>query len=460
MRRYLPQITLLISLCLCASCRPGVSNGGPTTAKGESGRHGLSAAPLSLPEEIKLLRRAGLPTSPEELQPALPPPDKNAAPLYRQLAALVKTKPVSEADKIAVEGHGDGVLKPEAARRLTEALQHRADIGELVHKAALRPKCVFDRDWSVGPAAPFPEADAVRLAARWLSAESALQLYRGETLSAVKTAALGFRLGAHMAQSTDLVPYLVANATDATTLGAMKRILYAAGDRPGVAAAVQHAVETEWRPHSLARALQGEVILPLVELEKDRKAGPAAYEKALAADRRQGVPETARLTEDDRSHWDRFVDRRKAAALRIVRETAAVADRPYSEASLALASVSSELDTHRQDPAFLSAAEVFPVYEQAVKKHAQLQARVATVEAAAAALNWKAGHGSLPPSLASAMPRPPADPFDGRPLRYKREGNGFLVYSVGPTGKFDGGTAAVKSDALETVFRYLQAGGR
>jgi len=53
-------------------------------------------------------------------------------------------------------------------------------------------------------------------------------------------------------------------------------------------------------------------------------------------------------------------------------------------------------------------------------------------------------HGRYPDSLAQLtpeiLPALPADPFtDGQPFRYKPSGNSYLLYSVGPDGKDDGG---------------------
>ena len=52
-------------------------------------------------------------------------------------------------------------------------------------------------------------------------------------------------------------------------------------------------------------------------------------------------------------------------------------------------------------------------------------------------------HGRLPGPLDELAPRyleaVPADPFDGRPLRYKRLENGYVIYSIGSNGIDDGG---------------------
>ena len=56
---------------------------------------------------------------------------------------------------------------------------------------------------------------------------------------------------------------------------------------------------------------------------------------------------------------------------------------------------------------------------------------------------YKADKGQYPPDLASLakeyVREVPADLFTGKPLIYKPDGGGYLLYSVGPDGKDDGG---------------------
>ncbi len=49
--------------------------------------------------------------------------------------------------------------------------------------------------------------------------------------------------------------------------------------------------------------------------------------------------------------------------------------------------------------------------------------------------------------LAQIKPTPPIDPFTGKPYLYRREGAGFVVYSVGRDG-LDGGGLQEENDAL------------
>jgi len=61
---------------------------------------------------------------------------------------------------------------------------------------------------------------------------------------------------------------------------------------------------------------------------------------------------------------------------------------------------------------------------------------------------FKLRRGACPASLSELvpeyLPRIPIDEFDGKPLKYKLAGDGYLLYSVGKDGKDDGGIPAKK----------------
>jgi hypothetical protein len=63
----------------------------------------------------------------------------------------------------------------------------------------------------------------------------------------------------------------------------------------------------------------------------------------------------------------------------------------------------------------------------------------------------RAAEGRLPASLQALTPKymdaMPPDPFDGQPLRYARRGSDYVLYSVGPNGKDEGGTQRIDWEA-------------
>jgi hypothetical protein len=79
----------------------------------------------------------------------------------------------------------------------------------------------------------------------------------------------------------------------------------------------------------------------------------------------------------------------------------------------------------------------------AVEPYQIHQALLRCTLAALAVESYRLAHGKWPESLASMGPEllreTPIDPFDGRPLRFRRLENGLVIYSVGPDGQDDGG---------------------
>ena len=79
-----------------------------------------------------------------------------------------------------------------------------------------------------------------------------------------------------------------------------------------------------------------------------------------------------------------------------------------------------------------------------VVREARGLANLRLATAAVALEQFRVEHGSrYPASLSELVPNylaaPPADPFDGQPLRYRKHGPGYLLYSIGPDLKDDGG---------------------
>lgn len=410
---------------------------------------GLSKLSASYAEAKASAKKEGLPITPANLaQPAVPN-SENAAPVYRQLTKLLTAKPISSDNIVA---RVTGKRMPDAAQiaQIRTELKARTDVLALVHKAAARPKCNFDRDYSLGPKLMFPEYAKMRAAIRTLTAESAVLLADGKPFDAIKNQTLGFNIARHAASDHTIISYLVAIAIDSITLHGLERILYAAGDKPGVAAAVEEAIAANWHPHSFKQALGGEAVL-LIRLQDNlNKEGPE-YDSDIATAYKQVKQKHAGAQD-----WQPFLDANGAYMLDVVRATRKAAADPYPTALPTLRGIETAVQNDKSNP-HLFGNILTPVYTQALNKNASDEARVSVVRCAASVLAWRQTHGALPKSLSEAMLKVPRDPYDGKPLRYRLVGSGFVVYSVGPTGKFDGGTPAKKPDANEGCFWYPMA---
>ena len=74
--------------------------------------------------------------------------------------------------------------------------------------------------------------------------------------------------------------------------------------------------------------------------------------------------------------------------------------------------------------------------------------------------NHKHTHGAYPGALeavAVAMDAAMlADPFGGGPRRYRAEGEGFVLYSLGPNQQDDGGVAGGNRDHDDIVWTAIR----
>ena len=81
--------------------------------------------------------------------------------------------------------------------------------------------------------------------------------------------------------------------------------------------------------------------------------------------------------------------------------------------------------------------------ETVFMKEAMLEAIMLTSRAGLACRLFKSRNGGYPETLEALVPailnEVPIDPFTGKPLVYRREGEGFIVYSLGSNQKDDGG---------------------
>jgi hypothetical protein len=86
---------------------------------------------------------------------------------------------------------------------------------------------------------------------------------------------------------------------------------------------------------------------------------------------------------------------------------------------------------------------ILPDMEAAFMKAATLDALILTARFGLACRIFKSRTGEYPDGLDALVPdilsELPVDPFTGKPLVYRREGKGFIVYSLGSNLKDDGG---------------------
>jgi hypothetical protein len=91
-----------------------------------------------------------------------------------------------------------------------------------------------------------------------------------------------------------------------------------------------------------------------------------------------------------------------------------------------------------------------PVFVKSMSKRYPVQEELSRTRVFLALQAYKARHGGYPASIQELRSKLgwnlPKDPFSGKDFIYKRRDKGFVLYSVGPDMKDDGGRVIANND--------------
>jgi len=418
--------------------------------------------------QIEAARREGIPITPSDLQRPNLPADQNAATYVAQIRILDKTAPVSPEESKALEAiNATPAPTPDQIARAKKALEAHSERVHLIHQVAQcpaywEPPKMLDVGGIRVPD-DFPRDAQFRDYARWLVYESNVLLQEGKPLDAIQVDALGFSLARQVGSQGSLITLLVSEAIDALALSGLRTILYHEADNPAAVAAIGQAIETQRSAPNFRPTLRGEVVRALSMSESERHMRP---DKLVSEPGDTSNPPFEKTKEyrlwtrkyqyptDPKLAMARFLDMNDAHYLAWMRRLFSLVDLPYPESLSGIQAIARESKKNELHPDYTLAALSIVVWPQLPAGKARHQAGAETLRTAAALLAWKIQNGHFPESLAECLKSVPLDPFDLRPLRYRREGDGFVLYSIGESGKFEGGQPNKRPRPGETFFRY------
>jgi len=435
-------------------------------------RRQIAAGPADLARERIAAEKAGLLTRPAELQPPLPPEDQNAAPLYKELDALRKQKPL-HLPLYAQPMSGRYAYTPAQIAAVRKEYDARQDIFTLLHQATDRPKCVFVHDYSSPTDSPFLDYAGLRESAREINTESLLMAYAGDYPQAVANQERGFRIAAQVAAQSTLISFLVGSAIEAITLSGLQSIVEMAGPNAALDSRAEAdilALNMHANSLSLGQALRGEAAIGDTLFSQLGQAKPADIVHFFPSDSlflgRQTAPADARFTPAQQAEFRLLRDAAQADYLHQLRRLVAAANQPSAARQAVFGLVEARASASRDNPTDpiqalsdlldpVTAIDAMMAVSSGVgglgEQADRLTARRETTAAGAAVLAARAQTGAFPDSLPPGF----TDSFTGKPLGYRREEtNGFVVYSAGPDGTFDGGKPGDPNYGPHLVFRY------
>jgi len=211
---------------------------------------------------------------------------------------------------------------------------------------------------------------------------------------------------------------------------------------------LNRSIATDCQITNPAVAVARETALGNAEIRYIQKHGPAALTSTLDT---PSDPLPTVVT----SRWEPFIDLDGTFYLELMQQSVSAAQLPYPQSKNQLAAIEGRIST-REPVKGLLAAILYPVASNYCTKCVQMSSKAAITRTACAIFLYKSKHGAYPSTIADATSTA-IDPFDGKLLGYRRTASGFVVYSVGPTGKYDGGDFDSKK-GHEEVFRYQDNG--
>jgi hypothetical protein len=406
-----------------------------------------ATGPGALERQREAARRDGLPLLPEDLKRASPvPEEQNAAPFLRELVRLWKSKPEKERNAWDRAAYNFD-RKPEER---THRASFEAIVGDypdclrLAEAAAERPHCDFAYDWGRLPnVATYSNRDVVRRFARFFALRARLATTPEMAFADIARAA---RLGRLLFETPTMMHAyggnLAQKCAHASYLVALRRF--------GASPSASRALEAFGTLPDPEFYLRGDVVATMALLSCIRAGKTwegSDDETEFSAQWGEGSAwkEFTQLAPILGAHWEERLILRWRETFQILRATRG----DFVRRGKLLEERGRRWDTDRAGiPQNVIALIVGPIYDQSSGLQAPTTLR-ALREAVLSLMETKAKMGAFPKA-----PELPFDPYSGKPLRYRREGAGCVLWSVGPDRKDDGGVAlSADKRVLDLVVR-------
>jgi len=425
-------------------------------------RYSLSSA---IRGRLDSIRRAALPATCAELDKwyAQPPPGENASDVYREAFAHYEwwtnkparftprsdatgtskpsSPPKSTRDQLPIVGQAKlpsrtEPLPAETKQLVAEYLSDNAEALRLLHQASAMKLCRYPIDLTKGATTLLPHLNPLRQASRLLSLEAMEQTEEQRPQQAVESVVASLNVSRSLNHEPTLISYLVHVACQGICLESLQRVLNRMPLTGTQLSELAAAFEESENQQALTRAFVGERCMgegvfdglrtgkiPMTEMISF--LGDAPWWRVLFPLYRT----TGLLELDERCYLDIMEENVKATQLPPPKDMAA--------ASTVLDKVNHLSLCHVLSPMLL------PALDRAMIKAGQCDAMIRDTETAIAVERYRLANGTLPKQLSNLiptfLPAVPADPFDGKPLRYKTVEKGYIVYSVGEDREDNGG---------------------
>jgi hypothetical protein len=382
--------------------------------------------------ELARLRAQDQPLTLEEMAPKVPEGERNAAFFYEKAFGALRLSK----DEEAVEGLVDPYTESKPPLSLArKAIAANAEYFDLLDRASRTQHCAFNVSWGDPGGAFFPHYGGMRRAARLLAVRSQLHALEGQTDAAAQDCATIFRIAEHPGGDPVLIGTLVSIATHRIGLRQLEAVLSSGELSPAVARKLLDQLAAADLEQSLERGLSGERAFGISFFEAARR-----NPKSLEGIEDSSVQSTlrARLFRLYPTLGRPLMNLDERSYLQLWQGSRTTAETSYPARLARAAAVQTDAERLPKYRSLLTRV-ITPGFPRVFESAYSCAAEINAARLALLLRLYRQEHGSYPTSPA-ALPQPlPLDPFTGKPLGYRAEGRGFVVWSVGPDLQDDHG---------------------
>jgi len=388
----------------------------------------LGISSVKLHRAYSALEKDNRPLKPEDIIPAALPDTENAALLYESAWLRLKAEPMGQTDLLShvadlAEEYNQGDPNSATRERLERLLETDAvrSVLQTIELGLQRPGCRFDINYEGGTSMVLTHLSPMRNLARILAARAHIQAQKGNAQDAWQTITGLLRFADALRTEPTLVSQLVRMAIvglatetvyhlpnmtlpDESQMAVINDLLISFEDN----APVVLAFDGE-------RILVGEPIFAQGNKAQEQLEGEIGSDSPVSS----AVIGAYRLCKP-------LIQTDHAQYLRIIHEYARMGEQPSHASDRETAD-----QMFRNMPKHLIISYVLaPAGDRVYHLHKRMIARLRIMHVGMVLLRHRQDQGAFPKNLSALNARIPPDPFGKKPLIYRTEGNGFLIYSV------------------------------
>ncbi len=403
-------------------------------------------------KRLDALRAKGEPVTLDDLTPEPIPPEQNAATIYlKAFAAYVELE--DEDVKVLVQ-RASSEFPPEGLAKVRQWIQQNQQALVLTERASAMEKCRFiDRYVGMYDQRYDHLSLATRLALL-LSASARAHLAENDPQSALKKCRAQLGLGRHLGRGRTLVEYLVAHVHLSKAADSLSELL----SHPGIGHLELRPVVRDVRrlleAEHLADAFRTERVFLLSLLSDPEHAKEVFLDPELHFDNRDRNAEHGHAM---KSHGDTrvWIEQETLVFLEAFAEIISLAEAPYYQGAAARRQVQDWLEEEVRPRALPMATLTLPKHIRYLQLGARRRVPLLHMTLAIELEMHQRATGSYPESLdglkLTYLEKLPVDPFSGRPFVYRKKDGGYILYSVGPNGRDDGGVPGHPGDRTDDI---------